>query len=280
MNWLEELQARVPNGTAGNIRERSFLASQLSVPIEASIGRHRVPCCRTHQDHHWISVQAACRPESPSSCCAPLALLRGGSRVARTAPRQDAPLTFGPCHVRCYCAPSPPATAPARPPVQVAHPLPPALRERKGNHAHNGQEKRNGKQHQRQARRGDPSRQDNRHHLAEHPHGRRRVLQRPHHPPFPPRRDRSPPRPSLCMRAPAGGMLEDRPRDGPLAPAQAGRSGLFRISRSVRSVRTSFRSRRSCAHSSVVRPVRPLERSARARSNQVRSADSVQAVLQ
>ena len=67
--------------------------------------------------------------------------------------------------------PVPPATAPARPPVQVAHPLPPALHERKGNHAHNGQEKRNGKQHQRQARRGDPSRQDHRHHLAEHPHG-------------------------------------------------------------------------------------------------------------
>ena len=42
--------------------------------------------------------------------------------------------------------------------------------ERKGNHAHNGLEKRNGKQHQRQARRGDPSRQDNRRHLAEHPH--------------------------------------------------------------------------------------------------------------
>ena len=53
----------------------------------------------THQDHHWISVQAACRPECPSSCCAPLALLRGGSRVARTAPRQVATLTSGPCHV-------------------------------------------------------------------------------------------------------------------------------------------------------------------------------------
>ena len=36
-----------------------------------------------------------------------------------------------------------------------------------------------------------------------------------------PRRDRSPPRPSLYMRAPAGGTLEDRLRDGPLAPAQA-----------------------------------------------------------
>ena len=48
-------------------------------------------------------VQAACRPECPSPCRAPLALLRGGSRVARTAPRQDATLTFGPCHVRCHC---------------------------------------------------------------------------------------------------------------------------------------------------------------------------------
>ena len=36
-----------------------------------------------------------------------------------------------------------------------------------------------------------------------------------------PRRDRSPPRPSLYMRAPAGGTLEDRLPDGPLAPAQA-----------------------------------------------------------
>ena len=107
----------------------------------------------THQDHHWISVQAACRPECPSSCCAPLALLRGGSRVARTAPRQVATLTSGPCHVRCYCAPRPPATAPARPPVQVAHPLPPALHERKGNHAHNGQETTNGAQQRRQPHR-------------------------------------------------------------------------------------------------------------------------------
>ena len=56
------------------------------------------------------------------------------------------------------------------------------------------------------------------------------------------------------MRAPAGGALEDRLREGPLAPAQAERSGLSRISRSVRSVRTSFRSRRSCAHSSVSVP--------------------------
>ena len=98
---------------------------------------------------YWISVQAACRPECPSSCCAPSALLRGGSRVARTAPRQVATLTSGPCHVRCYCAPSPPATAPARPPVQVAHTLPPALHERKGNHAHNGQETTNGAQQRR-----------------------------------------------------------------------------------------------------------------------------------
>ena len=115
-------------------------------------------------------------PADLASCCVPSAPLSGGSRVARTAPRQVATLTFGPCHVRCHCAPVPPATAPARTPVQVAHPLPPALHERKGNHTHNGQEKRNGKQHQRQARRGDPSRQDNRRHLAEHPHGRRRVL--------------------------------------------------------------------------------------------------------
>ena len=56
------------------------------------------------------------------------------------------------------------------------------------------------------------------------------------------------------MRAPAGGALEDRLREGPLTPAQAERSGLSRISRSVRSVRTSFRSRRSCAHSSVSVP--------------------------
>ena len=97
-------------------------------------------------------------PANLTACCLASAPLRGGSRVARTAPRQNATLTFGPCHVHCHCAPVPPATAPGRPPVQVAHPLPPALRERKGNHAHNGQEKRNGKQHQRQARRGDPSR--------------------------------------------------------------------------------------------------------------------------
>ena len=126
-------------------------------------------------------------PADLAACCLPSAPLRGGSRVARTLPRQDAPLTCGPCHVRCHGAPVPPATARPRPPAGVAHSLPRALGERKGNHAHNGQEKRNGKQHQRQARRGDPSPQDSRRHLAEHPHRRRRVLQRPYHPPFPPR---------------------------------------------------------------------------------------------
>ena len=68
-------------------------------------------------------------------------------------------------------------------------------------------------------------------------------------------------------------------RTGRSPPRRPNVAGCLGSSRSVRSVRTSFRSRRSCAHSSVVRPVRPLERSARARSNQVRSADSVQAVL-
>ena len=72
------------------------------------------------------------RPRHLASCCLPSAPLRGGSRVARTAPCQDATLTFGPCHVRCHCAPVPPATAPARTPVQVAHPLPPARHQRKG----------------------------------------------------------------------------------------------------------------------------------------------------
>ena len=38
-------------------------------------------------------------PANLASRCLPSATLRGGSRVARTAPRQDATLTFGPCHV-------------------------------------------------------------------------------------------------------------------------------------------------------------------------------------
>ena len=52
-------------------------------------------------------------------------------------------------------------------------------------------------------------------------------------------------------------------------------AAFFRISRSVRSTRISFRNRRSSSRSSVVSPVRPFVRSARARSTQVRKADSV-----
>ena len=52
-------------------------------------------------------------------------------------------------------------------------------------------------------------------------------------------------------------------------------AAFFSISRSVRSTRTSFRRRRSSSRSSVVSPVRPFVRSARARSTQFRKADSV-----
>ena len=52
-------------------------------------------------------------------------------------------------------------------------------------------------------------------------------------------------------------------------------AAFFRISRSVRSTRFSFRNRRSSSRSSVVNPVRPFVRSARARSTQFRKADSV-----
>ena len=52
-------------------------------------------------------------------------------------------------------------------------------------------------------------------------------------------------------------------------------AAFFRISRSVRSVRTSLRNRRSSSRSSRVRPVRPWVRSARSRSTQFRSAESV-----
>ena len=55
-------------------------------------------------------------------------------------------------------------------------------------------------------------------------------------------------------------------------------AAFFRISRSVRSTRFSFRNRRSSSRSSVVRPVRPFVRSARAWSTQFRSADSVASI--
>src|SRR5690606_24791201 len=52
-------------------------------------------------------------------------------------------------------------------------------------------------------------------------------------------------------------------------------AAFFRMSRSILSSRTSLRSRASSVRSSVVRPVLPLVRSARARSTHCRSADGV-----
>src|SRR5712692_4158950 len=52
-------------------------------------------------------------------------------------------------------------------------------------------------------------------------------------------------------------------------------AAFFRISRSSWAIRNSFRSRASSSRSAVVRPVLPCVRSARARSTQLRSADSV-----
>ena len=52
-------------------------------------------------------------------------------------------------------------------------------------------------------------------------------------------------------------------------------AAFFRTSRSTRRRRFSLRSRRSSSRSSVVKPRRPCVRSARARSTQLRNADSV-----
>ena len=62
---------------------------------------------------------------------------------------------------------------------------------------------------------------------------------------------RSPPRPSLYMRAPAGGTLEDRLRDGPLAPAQAVSVGA-RLGDALAALHE-----KKCLHGAVKPSIRP-----------------------
>src|SRR5262249_45306269 len=72
-----------------------------------------------------------------------------------------------------------------------------------------------------------------------------------------------------------GGLLRDDPRELHCWCFAKKAAAFFRISRSVRSSRFSFRRRASSSRSAVVKPVRPCVRSARARVTQMRRLDSV-----
>ena len=80
---------RTPAATRTNAGARSQRPRRRSTPGRptlptAAMTLHPAPPLHRHD------------PANLASCCLPSAPLRGGSRVARTAPRQDAPLTFGP----------------------------------------------------------------------------------------------------------------------------------------------------------------------------------------
>ena len=181
---LEPLDCRTPGRTMGPepLSRRANMRAAQRMPAPAAPGARLTAPSLT--------------PLERRSCWSPFPpRIRAAGRGARTDPRQDASRPFGPCHVRCPCAPVPAGGASSRSPsVAGAHPHPPALSERTGNHPHNEQEKRHDNQQPRQARRRGKTRPHHRHHLAQPHHGRRDLLQHADHPPFPARTnwDRSP----------------------------------------------------------------------------------------